>query len=383
MAMRLSRMKKQTGFTLIEFAVAMGVTAIALAATMLAFRNATLVNQSVTLNEDMSDNIRAGLNLMQQDLIQTGTGIPTGGISVPTGAPSGACTSGFTNIKRPMLTGTTFFPHCNVAMPAIEPGSGIGVNGNDVITLMYQDNSLNVSKYQINQPTGTGAPGSGGGCAGSISLTGSFAIFDPLCVVSPSPSGATINPGDVLMFSNTYGNALVVVTSVSWPTVFFASGDGFALNQTGLPCGTLRQLQNGGQQVNPPPPASPLTPCSVLATGTSYPPTTVERITIVSYYLDDATVPNHTQLIRRVNFNTGQTVGDTLQTLHFNYNYNDGIATNQPSVPTGYNESQIRSVNISLGSQSDTVSTRTGRYMQSQIQTQVSLRSMAYFNNYR
>jgi prepilin-type N-terminal cleavage/methylation domain-containing protein len=376
MAMRLSRMKKQTGFTLIEFAVAMGVTAIALAATMLAFRNATLVNQSVTLNEDMTDNIRAGLNLMQQDLIQTATGIPTGGISVPTGAPSGGCTAGFTNIKRPLLTGTTFFPHCNVAMPAIEPGNAIGENGNDEVTLMYQDNSLNVSKYQINQPTGTGAPGNNGGCAGTIALNGASATFDPACVVSPSPSGATINAGDLLMFSNTYGNALVAVTSVSWPTVFFASGDAFGLNQTGLPCGTLRQLQNGGQQQNP------VTPCSALVTGTSYPPTTVERITMVSYYLDNITVPNHTQLIRRVNFNTGQTVGDTLQTLQFTFNFNDGIATNQPSVPTGYNESQIRSVNIALGSQSDTVSTRTGQYTQSQIQTQVSLRSMAYFNNY-
>jgi hypothetical protein len=68
--------------------------------------------------------------------------------------------------------------------------------------------------------------------------------------------------------------------------------------------------------------------------------------------------------------------------LDFTFNFNDGIATNQPSVPTGYSESQIRSVNIALGSQSDTVSTRTGQYMQSQIQTQVSLRSMAYINNY-
>ena len=383
MAMRLSRMKKQTGFTLIEFAIAMGITALAVSATMLAFRNATLVNQSVTLTQDMSDNIRAGLNLMQQDLIQTGTGIPTGGISVPTSAPSGSCGSGFTNIKRPLVTGSTFFPHCNVAMPAIEPGNAIGTNGNDEITLMYQDNSLNVSKYQINQPAGTGAPGNNGGCAGTIALNGAFATFDPLCVVSPSPSGGTINPGDLLMFSNTYGNALVVVTSVSWPTVFFAAGDAFGFNQTGLPCGTLRQLQNGGQQQNPAPPAAPLPPCSVLATGTSYPPTTVERITMVSYYLDSTTVPNHTQLIRRVNFNTGQTVGDSFQTLDFTYNYNDGIATNQPAVPTGHSETQIRSVNISLGSQSDTLSTRTGKYMQSQIQTQVSLRSMAYTNNYK
>jgi len=42
-------MKKQFGFTLVEFAVAMGVTLVALAATMLAFRDATSANQNVSL----------------------------------------------------------------------------------------------------------------------------------------------------------------------------------------------------------------------------------------------------------------------------------------------------------------------------------------------
>jgi hypothetical protein len=374
-------MKRHAGFTLVEFAIAMGVTTIALAATMLAFRDATQVNQNVTLNEDIADNMRAGLNMMEQDLIQTATGIPTGGIALPA-IGNGTCPSGYVNINRPLLTGSTFFPHCNVVLPAIEPGYQLGPNSTDEVTMLYQDNSLTLNQHPIFLPAGSGAPGTGGGCAGSINLSGASATFDPACVVSPSPSGATVNAGDLLMFSNTYGNALVMVTSVSWPTVFFASGDPFNLNQTGLPCGTLRQLQIGGQQPVPPAPAPPSPPCTVLGTGTSYPPTTVVRVTMVTYYLDNVTVPGHVELIRRVNFNTGQTVGDTLQNLHFTYNFSDGIAVNQVSVPTAYSESQIRSVNIGIGAQSDTISQKTGKYIQTSVQTQVSLRSMAYFNEY-
>jgi hypothetical protein len=362
-------MRKYAGFTLVEFAVAMGVTTVALAATMMAFRDATQVNQSVTLNEDITDNMRAGLNMMEQDLIQTATGIPTGGISVPAKAASGACTSGVTNILRPTLTGSANFPVCNVAMPAIEPGFDLGPSTTDEITMLYQDNSLTLNTWPINLAAGSGAPGTGGGCAGSIALNGSSATFDPKCVVSPSPSGATINAGDLLMFSNANGNTLVMVTSVSWPTVFFAANDPFKLNQTGDPCGTLIQLETANA-------------CPSTTQGTSFPPTTVERVSMISYYLDNTSVPGHVELIRRINFNTGQTVGDTLQNLHFTYNFSDGVTVNQPSVPTGFSENSIRSVNVFLGAQSDTTSQKTGTVIQTSVQTQVSLRSMAYVNKY-
>src|SRR5271154_146340 len=101
MHMRVSRRKRQAGVTLIEFAIAMAVTTVAIGATMLAFKDATQANQNVTQREDIADNMRAGLNMLEQDLIQTATGIPTGGISVPATAAAGACTSGVTNILRP------------------------------------------------------------------------------------------------------------------------------------------------------------------------------------------------------------------------------------------------------------------------------------------
>jgi prepilin-type N-terminal cleavage/methylation domain-containing protein len=369
--MKLSRIKRNAGFTLIEFSIAMGVTAIVLAATVLAFTNATQANQNVSLREDIADNMRAGLNQMAQDLIQTGTGIPTGGITIPAAAPSGVCTSGYTNILRPLLSGSTNFPHCNVVLPAIEPGFQLGalitapdatsLAPSDILTLMYQDNSLNLGQYPIYLATGSGAPGTNGGCAGSISATGASAQFDPACAVSPSLSGATINAGDLIMFSNANGNALAMVTSVAWPTVFFAKNDPFGLNQTGLPTGTLVSLQNGGG---------------------GYPTTTAERVTMVTYYLDNTSVPGRVELIRRVNFNAGQTVGDTVENLKFTYNFNDGIAVNQTVVPAGYSENQIRSVNIQLGGRSDNMFMQNKTYIRSSMQTQVSLRSMAYSNAY-
>jgi prepilin-type N-terminal cleavage/methylation domain-containing protein len=120
-------MKRQTGFTLIEFMVAMGITLVALAATMIAFKDATNTNQSVTLKSDLSDNLRAGVNLLEQDLIQAGTGIPTGGIPVPyTPGPAACLGSGGAPINRPNLTGSLTFPVCNVSLNAVEPGWELG-----------------------------------------------------------------------------------------------------------------------------------------------------------------------------------------------------------------------------------------------------------------
>ena len=97
-------MKKQSGFTLVEMMVAMAVALIALAATVAAFRDSANTNQRVSLKSDISDNLRAGMNFIQQDLIQAGTGIPVGGIAIPnTGTPGSGCASGVSAVNRPAL----------------------------------------------------------------------------------------------------------------------------------------------------------------------------------------------------------------------------------------------------------------------------------------
>src|SRR6267378_4350797 len=101
-------MKKKTGFSLVEIMIALAVTMIALAAAFLLFRDSTRANNNVTQASDMSDNLRAGLNLIVQDLIQTGTGIPTGGISIPNTVNAAGCNIGAPVNRPPAVLTLTF-----------------------------------------------------------------------------------------------------------------------------------------------------------------------------------------------------------------------------------------------------------------------------------
>ena len=369
-------MKKQSGFTLIEFMVAMGITIVALAATMLAFKDATNTNQNVSLKSDLTDNLRAGVNLLEQDLIQAGTGIPTAGIPVPyTPGPPNCLGSGGAPINRPNLTGGLTFPVCNVSLNAIEPGWQLGPQitspdstpgaNTDLITMLYVDNTLALNSRMINEPAVAGNPG----CpAGSITSNGQVVTFDATCILF-SPTGVQINPGDLIMFSNAKGNAIQEVTSVSGQTLRFAGGDGLNLNARTDPQGTMIQLENTNLAGNP--------------NGT-FPPTTATRIWMITYYLDNIAVPGQVRLIRRVNWNPGVPVGETIENLQFKYNFVDGVTnpSGQQTIPIGESESQIRSVDILLGARSTTAWGQNHTFLRSNFMTQVSLRSMAYVNRY-
>jgi prepilin-type N-terminal cleavage/methylation domain-containing protein len=376
-------MKKQSGFTLVEFTVAMAITLIALAATMLAFKDATRSNQNVAMHEDMTDNLRAGMNLITQDLIETGTGLPTGGITIPTYAPTGACPGGTSNLNRPTFSGAATFPICNTVLPSINPGPDLGpfitspdatssVN-TDIISVLYADNAASATSGVVgidSQPiNGPSCPG------GSISATGNSVTFDSNCfnVANLSARGVQLNTGDLIMFSNTYGNALQTITNISGQTLTFSSGDAFKLNGTNAPAGTIVQIQNYSLDVGG---------NKIFNLGT-YPPTMATRVWMITYYLDNLADPAHVRLIRRVNFNPGQPVGETLENLQFTFNFNDGMMTNQPGIPNGYSESQIRSVNLYLGTRSTNKLGQNNKYARENFQTQVSLRSMAYVNQYQ
>lgn len=374
----MKKMKKETGFTLIELLVAIVVTLIVLAGAVLAFRDSTKANSSVSQKSDMSDNMRAGLNLIVQDLIQTGTGIPTGGISIPNTVNAAGCNVGAPVNRPPAVLNLTFqgpnstTPGCNVILPAIEPGNGIGPvitspdgtrsPATDIINIMYADNTLQaLSQKPIN---GAACP------AGSISATGSTIVFDPACVTIGS-AGIPINPGDLIMVYNNNGNCLQTVSSVAGQTLTFNPNDAFNLNRrtTTETAGTIQQLQNltGG-----------------VPNGT-YPPTSATRVWMITYYLDATADPNHPMLMREVNFNTPEPVAETLENLHFAFNFADGTTpppVNQFAVPAGDNENQIRSVNVYISARSAGRNSDT-QYARTNLTTQVALRSMAYFNTYK
>lgn len=358
-------MKKQAGFTLVEFLVAMGVTLLVTAAALSMFTDALRTNETVTLMSDMTDNLRTGMNLMVQDLIQVGTGIPTGGIPVP----SGGSPSPPVNRPGPPATNYTFQVGSTV-LPAIEPGANLGPQvtspdavpgpNTDIVTMLYADNSLALDQDPINRTAAAGVTA----CNGTIAANGSTVTFDSNCV-NLTASNIRINPGDLIMFSNARGNVIQTVTDVAGQTLSFGTSDAFNLNQRNDPSGTIKQLQ------------------SPAGSGT-YPPTTATRIWMITYYLDNTTDPQHVRLVRQVNFNPPQPVGEVLENLQVTYNFVDGATnpSNQPTVPAGLSENQIRAVNVFLGARSTATSTKTRKYLRTNLATQVSLRSMAYVSRY-
>ena len=377
--------RKLAGFTLIELMIAMSVTMVLLYAALRAFKDASQSSKQITLASDMTDNLRAGLNLIQQDLIQAGSGIPTTGIPIPN-TPNGAgtCNAGQA-LNRPSLGGGTTFPQCNFVIPAIEPGQALGplitspdaTAGNpsnpasftDEITMLYADNSQGLDGVTVNRPPLAPDPG----CPNaSIAVNGQSLTVDPTCInlANLVQSGAQLAPGDLIMFSNTKGSALQLVTSAAGNVINFATGDAFGLNGRNDPSGTVLQLRNAG--------------CTTPAN--CWPPTSITRIWMISYYLDNIADTTHVRLIRRVNFNPGSPVGETLENMQFTYNFVDGVnnPVNQASVPATNTEAQIRSVNIYLGARSNSLVRQGNKtlYTRDNLISQVSLRSMAYVNNY-
>jgi hypothetical protein len=55
----------------------------------------------------------------------------------------------------------------------------------------------------------------------------------------------------------------------------------------------------------------------------------------------------------------------------------------QSAVPPGLSENNIRSVNIFLGARSNVPYSKASKYLRDNMMTQVSLRSLSYFNRYQ
>src|SRR5262249_26977281 len=125
--------------------IAMAVTLVVLAAAVAAFMDTTRGNQRVSAAADMNDNLRAALNLVRQDLVVSGEGIPTGGISIPSGAGISVKRPGFIanlTFGQPFLPaitlGTGLGP--TVAVPTDITSSMAATSPTDEITLVYADN---------------------------------------------------------------------------------------------------------------------------------------------------------------------------------------------------------------------------------------------------
>ncbi len=373
--LKARRWSSAKGFTLVELMISTAIALLVLGTAVTTFRDALRLNEAATLIADATQNLRAGTNLLVRDLMQTGRGIPTGGIPIPSG-------NGATAIDRPSPPGMAYtFDNVNATtLPAITTGDGLGppISGDvtDVVTMLAVD-PLSYVEY---------APGA---LAAPLELNwGTNQALWPDGLTAPAPTlaadGASLNVaqftswtsdpatgvkvGDLLLFSNSLGAALQAVTRVEGSRVFFDAGiDDFNFNQRDVEQGSILQIRNGA----------------------SFPQTTVVRVQMLTYYIDTTTTPGSPRLMRRVNFFEAQALAGVLEDLEITYDLADGVTnpvgvTSLPFTTGGntYTGNQIRKVNLHVGVRSDVRSSVNQDYLRHHLSTSVSIRSLAYVSRY-
>jgi len=362
-------MRRQKGFSLIEVMISMAILLIVIGATLSTLTDALHANEAVTGMADMQDNMRAGMNLMVRDIVQSGSGIPIGGLPIPFTAAASPNPKP-TPINRPSPPGQNYtFPGGSV-IAAVTPGYQLGPNqlgqATDMITVIYADNTLPWSSMgPINN--GAVAPP----CAGIVTTT-SITFDEATAGCAPttvSTGNVAVQPGDLIMLTNAQGGNIVEeVTSIGGTKLHFAAGDGLNLNGQVADSGTIVQME---------------TPASAPVT---FPPTSATRIWMVTYFLDATTNPQRPQLMRQVNFRQPNAVGQVMEGLQVSYDVVNAVATapanNARQIIAPDSPNQIRKVNLYLAARSETPYSLSKQYFRSNLVTQIGLRSLAFQNLY-
>src|SRR5258708_26064706 len=196
----MSKIRKgQQGLSLMEALVAMLVASIVLAAGATLVTKALQITDLITVRSEMQQDGRAAINSILKDLSLSGTGMPVGGVQLPTGTKSTAslyaCSGGVCFLKNHNFPGNHMYP----VRP--DPNDGNVQQGTpDALTMVYIDRTLNL------------------GTASSITPSGSQ-------IDLASVTG--INIGDLIILSNVHGSAIGMVTNTqsSSNSVLFPSSD--------------------------------------------------------------------------------------------------------------------------------------------------------------
>jgi Tfp pilus assembly protein PilW len=372
--MRNTRLfRDEAGFTLAELMVSTLITLAIMGATVTTLSQTYRQNESAKAILSINNYLRIGADIMEQDFLQVGQGLPTGRIiQVPNGGAA-------LPIQQPHPQGSTCtqWPVGTVAIPAVTPGPGCGptINGvaTDTVTTMATDSMLyNVPIASFNL------------VARSATVATAAQANNGLNIATGQSTDVAV--GDLMMFTKGSMSALVYVTGVTGNQTFsFAGGDPMNLNQTAANFnGTVDDLAN-----------------TVPTTAYS---AEVSRVFMISYYLDNTLDPANPRLIRQTNWGNpavavnqrGMTVAFDVENLQLSYDIvnsltnpafvrmvaND-LTVNGACAPQACSPNQIRKVNISLAGRSELVSSVTKKYFRNSLDSQVSLRSMALVNLYQ
>jgi prepilin-type N-terminal cleavage/methylation domain-containing protein len=365
------------GFSMVELLVSMAISVVVLGAATMAMQHATRLNETAMVISGMNNSLRIGMDMVVRDLLQVGSGLPTGHAIL---TPSGA---GSTRVKMPGPPGTAFTNAVgDVDMNAVNPEPGLGpvINGaaTDVLTVLTADNNF------INEPL-TAITNTTIDVATTNVATG--------LAINIATGPDRVQPGQLLMLEKGATTTLVEVTSVDTVNrrITFADGDALNLNQSGAAAGNIASLR-----ATAPPDVLPTLPATQVI------PTNATRMRMITYYLDN-TDANHPRLVRRIN-NGSATVFDNtsgvavameIENLLFTFDIADGL-TNPSTVrfsasdlagtgacaPNPCNVNQVRKINVLMTSHSKKAVQLQGQMFRNTLTSQVSLRGMAFVDEY-
>jgi len=359
------RLADTAGFSLIEVLVSMAILTAVVGATLVGMANIMSANDVVIQTASMNNSLRTGMDLMIRDLLQVGSGLPSGHtVTIPNGA-------GATQVNIPGPPGSAFQTVLgDSTLPAVipRPGGGPTINGvpTDVLTVLMADNTfLSVGLTAVTSTTVDIAAGP---------------------IIDSGPD--RVSTGQLMMISKGAFTTLVQVTAVDTATrrLTFANGDSLNLNQTGAAAGNLLAL-NAAAPAN--------TPAS----------TNITRVRMITYYLDATTDSRHPRLTRRINnghpttFNNllGTAVAMDVENMQLTYDISNGtnnpgnvkmaaadLLTSGACSPVACAATQIRKVNIALSGRNKNVGNNQKKLaLRTTLQSQVALRGMAFVDRYR
>ena len=404
--------RSQAGFSLVEVMVSVGIMTVIMGSTMAALSQAMKANETAQLVTVMNNSLRTGMDLMIRDMLQVGSGLPTGHfILIPSGdggqmnmpGPPGTLYKsviGDTDLNA-VNPGTKLGPLVNLVGGGACSTEGPGCVKTDTITTLAADSTFNDIYMTARAANGT------------------WIDVDPLVNIGTGPD--RVIAGQLIMLQKISYAILVQVTSVdaSIHRIYFANGvDSLNLNRhtaasgsMGKPCAaggcTVAPLPTGlsasnsaadGGDIVPIVTVPPTVPAAQFLT------TTATRVRMVTYYID-ATDASHPRLVRRINNGdpllfdntTGNTVAFDIDNLQISYDIADSI-TNPSKVkfvgadltgaaggacaPLPCSVNQIRKVNITLSARSRDLYSVTKKFFHNALSTQVSLRGMSFVNDY-
>jgi len=266
-------MKRDAGFSLVEVLIATAITLVVLALTASAFNSGLSANESLTLLASTNQNLQVASYNLTQDLTKAGQDIPTNGVTYPNNA-------GQVVWPRPAVSpappATQYFFPAGTTLTAVNAADSLGplvmdtaasVTRSDVITVLFGDRTMPTPDLPV----------------ATITVNAANTV---VTVNAANPINTTaanrVNVGDLFLFQNANGVTVQEVTISNAQTLTFGTNDVLKFNQPALAVG------QGGIKT--------LVPTNVPAP----PPVTIQRILMVTYYID-RTTPTLPQLMRRVN----------------------------------------------------------------------------------